>query len=193
MSQRKSSAAGTGASPTSSDDDDKNPTISRASRADSPDSAADIEDLDEIVEGPKAVVSMQGVGSSAEIDQFPLLHVYARVARKAGVPMGRPPPPTVTVLPDGTLERPSVLFNKAVSAAPASSPSKSARGASSAAAALGPVGRKAAASKSFVAAVRSSMSKAWTECDDLNGDWTSSRVSKVLAASPAKKEGKKAK
>ena len=46
----------------------------------------------------RRLVQMRGVGASAEIDQFPLIDLWARLARRLGVNMGRPAPPSSAVL-----------------------------------------------------------------------------------------------
>jgi hypothetical protein len=56
--------------------------------------------------GGKAVV-MQGVGSSAEIDQFPLIDAYSRLARIAGLKMGRAPPPALRDAESGRVLSPT--------------------------------------------------------------------------------------
>jgi hypothetical protein len=58
-------------------------------------------------EGPGKAVVMQGVGSSAEIDQFPLIDAYSRLARIAGVRMGRAPPPSLRDADSGRVLSPT--------------------------------------------------------------------------------------
>jgi hypothetical protein len=57
-------------------------------------------------------VQQEGVGATAEIDCYPLLNVYARVARLAGVRIGRAAPPTAQDMlrPDGSLRPPSEIL-----------------------------------------------------------------------------------
>lgn len=83
---------------------------------------------------------MQGIGASAEIDQFPLIDVYARLARAAGLKMGRGAPPSVRDA-QGRLVAPSVAL-----------------------AGLGGA-RKAAARADYVLRLRARMAAAWNECD----------------------------
>lgn len=68
---------------------------------------------EEVAEGekPKKIVSMQGVGASAEIDIFPLMDVYARIARLAGIPMGRPAPPKLRDPKTGLISLPSKVLS----------------------------------------------------------------------------------
>jgi hypothetical protein len=54
---------------------------------------------------------MQGVGASAEIDIFPLMDVYARIARLAGIPMGRPAPPKLRDPKTGLISLPSKVLS----------------------------------------------------------------------------------
>jgi hypothetical protein len=68
---------------------------------------------EEVAEGEqqKKIVSMQGVGASAEIDIFPLMDVYARIARLAGIPMGRPAPPKLRDPRTGLISLPSKVLS----------------------------------------------------------------------------------
>ena len=66
--------------------------------------------------GGKRQVQMRGVGASAEIDIFPLIDSWARLARRLGVDMGRPGPPSCEQLFSpltGELARPSDLMRLA--------------------------------------------------------------------------------
>jgi hypothetical protein len=96
---------------------------------------------DEGPEPPNRCVTMQGIGSSAEIDQFPLIDVYARLARAAGLKMGRAAPPSVRD-EQGRLVPPSVAL-----------------------AGLGGA-RKAAKRLDYSLRLRARMVAAWNECDD---------------------------
>jgi hypothetical protein len=95
---------------------------------------------DEEAAPPKRFVTMQGIGASAEIDQFPLIDAYARLARAAGVKMGRGAPPSVRDA-QGRLVAPSVAL-----------------------AGLGGA-RRAAARADFSLRLRSRMTAAFDECD----------------------------
>jgi len=95
---------------------------------------------DEEAAPPKRFVTMQGIGASAEIDQFPLIDVYARLARAAGVKMGRGAPPSVRDA-QGRLVAPSVAL-----------------------AGLGGA-RRAAARADFSMRLRARMTAAFDECD----------------------------
>jgi len=73
-----------------------------------------IEDPEEDVpEGDQTrkVVGMEGADASAEIDVFPLMDLYARIACMAGIPMGRPPPPKIRDPKTGSISLPSKVIS----------------------------------------------------------------------------------
>ena len=55
-------------------------------------------------------VGMKDAGTTAEVDPFPLFHAYARIARRAGVRLGRvePSPPVLLHAESGRVVRGSV-------------------------------------------------------------------------------------
>jgi hypothetical protein len=100
---------------------------------------------------PRRLVQMRGVGASAEIDQFPLIDLWARLARRLGVDIGRPAPPTAAAVfsaATGELARPSDLLRHST----ATSRSATLRG-------------RAAGRVEYVERLRASMKVAFLEFD----------------------------
>lgn len=62
-------------------------------------------------EQPRKNVGMEGADASAEIDIFPLMDLYARIARMAGVSMGGPPPPKIRDPKTGSISLPSKVLS----------------------------------------------------------------------------------